>query len=228
MGWRLPTRGKSASPSLFFLLRKTSERERILIWRVEHHSTQDIEGRRTGGFFLAEKRFTFAFLSIEEDFGRRRNRIGRTMDRIRQCGAYGNTARCIGHRTALHQPLHGAAFLKTDRRLLVRCAFRFRPYSGARALPGGQTDTFISLPNGSWNLAPAHFSPHTCQRLCTIPPFLPYASSSGKAMDKRPELPCLQNAAHRLRRCCILCNAQKYSTAANAVRSKGARGLILL
>ena len=25
MGWRLPTRGKSASPSLFFLLRKTSE-----------------------------------------------------------------------------------------------------------------------------------------------------------------------------------------------------------
>ncbi len=47
-------------------------------------------------------------------------------------------------------------------------------------------------------------------------------------MDKRPELPCLQNAAHRIRRCCILCNAQKYSTAANAVRSKGARGLILL
>ena len=201
---------------------------RILIWRVEHHSTQDIAGRRTGGFFLAEKRFTFAFLSIREDFGRRRNRIGRTMDRIRQCGAYGNTARCDGQRSALHQPLHGAAFLKTDWRLLVRCAFRFRPYSGARALPGGQTDTFISLPNGSWNLAPAHFSPHTCQRLCTIPPFLPYASSSGKAMDKRPELPCLQNAAHRIRRCCILCNAQKYSTAANAVRSKGARGLILL
>ena len=85
-----------------------------------------------------------------------------------------------------------------------------------------------SLSNGSWNLAPAHFSSHTCQRHCTIPPFLPYANSSGKAMDKRPERPCLQNAAHRIRRCCILCNAQKYGTAANAVRSKGARGLILL
>lgn len=47
-------------------------------------------------------------------------------------------------------------------------------------------------------------------------------------MGKRPELPCLQNAAHRIRRCCILCNAQKYGTAANAVHSKGARGLILL
>lgn len=47
-------------------------------------------------------------------------------------------------------------------------------------------------------------------------------------MDKRPEQTCLQNAAHRIRRCCILCNAQKYGTAANAVRSKGARGLILL
>ena len=47
-------------------------------------------------------------------------------------------------------------------------------------------------------------------------------------MDKRPELLCLQTAAHRIRQCCILCNAQKYGTAANAVRSKGARGLILL
>lgn len=175
-----------------------------------------------------KKRFTYPFLSIEEDFGRVRNCIGREMGRIRQCGAYGNAARCIGHRSTLHRPSHGAVFLETDCCLLVHCSFRFRPYSGARALPGGQTDTFISLPNGSWNLAPAHFSPHTCQRLCTIPPFLPYASSSGKAMDKRPELPCLQNAAHRIRRCCILCNAQKYSTAANAVRSKGARGLILL
>ena len=50
---------------------------RILIWRVEHHSTQDIAGRRTGGFFLAEKRFIFAFLSIEEDFGRERILIWR-------------------------------------------------------------------------------------------------------------------------------------------------------
>lgn len=168
------------------------------------------------------------FYLFEKTSERGRNRIGREMGRIRQCGAYGHAARCIGHHSALHRPLHGAAFLKTDWRLLVRCAFRFRPYSGARALPGGQTDTFISLPNGSWNLAPAHFSPHTCQRHCTIPPFLPYANSSGKAMDKRPELPCLQDAAHRIRRCCILCNAQKYGTAANAVRSKGARGLILL
>ena len=38
---------------------------------------KDIEGRRTGGFFLAEKRFTFAFLSVEEDFGKGRNQIGR-------------------------------------------------------------------------------------------------------------------------------------------------------
>ena len=191
MGWRLPTRGKSASPSLFFLLRKTSERGEIV----------------SGG------RWTESGSAVRMATQRAASVIG---------------VRCIGHRSTLHRPTHGAVFLKTDWRLLVRCAFRFRPYSGARALPGGQTDTFISLPNGSWNLAPAHFSPHTCQRLCTIPPFLPYASSSGKAMDKRPELPCLQNAAHRIRRCCILCNAQKYSTAANAVRSKGARGLILL
>ena len=47
-------------------------------------------------------------------------------------------------------------------------------------------------------------------------------------MDKRPEQRCLQNAAHRIHRRCILCNAQKYGTAANAVRSNGARGLILL
>ena len=47
-------------------------------------------------------------------------------------------------------------------------------------------------------------------------------------MGKRPEQRCQQNAAHRIRQCCILCNAQKYGTAANAVRSKGARGLILL
>lgn len=48
-----------------------------------------------------KKRFAFSFLSIEEDFGRGRNCIGREMGRIRQCGAYGNAARCIGHRTAL-------------------------------------------------------------------------------------------------------------------------------
>lgn len=175
-----------------------------------------------------KKRFTFSFLSIEEDFGKGRNCIGREMGRIRQCGAYGNAARCIGHRSTLHRPSHGAVFLKTDWRLLVRCAFRLQPYSGARASSGRQTSQSFSLHNGSRNFAPAHFSPHTCQRHCTIPPFLPYANSSGKAMDKRPERPCLQNAAHRIRRCCILCNAQKYGTAANAVRSKGARGLILL
>ena len=87
---------------------------RVLIWRVEHHSTQDIAERRTGGFFLAEKRFTFSFLSIEEDFGRGRNCIGREMGRIRQCGAYGNAARCIGHRSTLHRPSYGAVFLETD------------------------------------------------------------------------------------------------------------------
>ena len=177
---------------------------------------------------MRKKRFSFPFLSIGEDFGRGRNRIRRKMDRIRQCGAYGNTARCDGQRSALHQPLHGAAFLETDWRLPMRCAFRQHPYGGARASSGGQMSQSYSLSNGSWNLAPAHFSSHTCQRHCTIPPFLPYANSSGKAMDKRPERPCLQNAAHRIRRCCILCNAQKYGTAANAVRSKGARGLILL
>ena len=57
----------------FLSIEEDFGRERILIWRVEHHSTQDIEGRRTGGFFLAEKRFTFAFLSIEEDLGKGEN-----------------------------------------------------------------------------------------------------------------------------------------------------------
>ena len=38
---------------------------------------KDIEGRRAGGFFLAEKRFTFAFLSVEEDFGKGRVLIWR-------------------------------------------------------------------------------------------------------------------------------------------------------
>lgn len=84
--------------------------ERVLIWRVEHHSTQDIAGQRTGGFFLAEKRFAFAFLSIEEDFGKGKNFIGREMGRIRQCGAYGNAARCDGQRSALHRPSHRTAF----------------------------------------------------------------------------------------------------------------------
>ena len=177
---------------------------------------------------LRKKRFAFAFLSIREDFRRERNRNRREMGQIRQCGAYAIAAHCDDQRSALHRPLHGTAFLKTDWCLPVCCAFRLQPYSGARASSGGQTSQSFSLHNGSRNFAPAHFSPHTCQRHCTIPPFLPYANSSGKAMDKRPERPCLQNAAHRIRRCCILCNAQKYGTAANAVRSKGARGLILL
>lgn len=47
-------------------------------------------------------------------------------------------------------------------------------------------------------------------------------------MDRIRQCGAYGNAAHRIRRCCILCNAQKYGTAANAVRSKGARGLILL
>ena len=98
----------------FLSIEEDFGRERILIWRVEHHSTQDIEGRWAGSFFLAEKRFTFAFLSIEEDFGRGRNCIGREMGRIRQCGAYGHAARCIGHRSTLHRPTHGAVFLETD------------------------------------------------------------------------------------------------------------------
>ena len=58
-------------------------------------------GRWAGGFFLAEKRFTFAFLSIEEDFGKGRNCIGREMGRIRQRAASVIGVRCIGHRTAL-------------------------------------------------------------------------------------------------------------------------------
>ena len=98
----------------FLSIEEDFGRERILIWRVEHHSTQDIAGQRTGGFFLAEKRFAFAFLSIEEDFGKGRNCIGREMGRIRQCGAYGNAARCIGHRSTLHRPSYGAVFLETD------------------------------------------------------------------------------------------------------------------
>lgn len=85
----------------FLSIEKDFGKGRNLIWRVEHHSTQDIAGRWAGGFFLAEKHFTFAFLSIEEDFGRGRNCIGREMGRIRQCGAYGNAVRCIGHCTAL-------------------------------------------------------------------------------------------------------------------------------
>lgn len=63
----------------FLSIEEDFGRERILIWRVKHHSTQDIAGRWADGFFLAEKRFTFAFLSIEEDFGRGRNCIGREM-----------------------------------------------------------------------------------------------------------------------------------------------------
>ena len=89
-------------------------RGRFPIWRVEHHSTQDIAGRRTGGSSIAEMRFTFAFLSIGEDFGKGRILIRREMGRIRQCGAYGNAARCIGHRSTLHRSSHGAAFLETD------------------------------------------------------------------------------------------------------------------
>ena len=168
----------------FLSIEEDFGRERILIWRVKHHSTQDIAGRWPDGFFLAEKRFTFAFLSIEEDFGRGRNCIGRDMGRIRLCGAYGNAARCDGQRSALHRPSHGAVFLKTDWRLLVRCAFRLQPYSGARASSGRQTSQSFSLHNGSRNLAPAHFPHHTCRRHCTVPPFHPYANCRGKAMDK--------------------------------------------
>ena len=57
----------------FLSIEEDFGRERVLIWRVEHHSTQDIAGRRAGGYFLAEKRFPFSFLSIEEDFGKGEN-----------------------------------------------------------------------------------------------------------------------------------------------------------
>ena len=113
VSWRLPPRGKSASPSLFYPFEKTSEGGRNRIRRKENYSTQNRVDDGLAAFFSRKKRFTFSFLSIEEDFGRGRNCIGREMGRIRQCGAYGNAARCIGHRSTLHRPSHGAVFLET-------------------------------------------------------------------------------------------------------------------
>ena len=81
MGWRLPPRGKSASPSLFYPFEKTSERGR--------------------------------------------NFIGREMGRIRQCGAYGNAARCIGQEYAASA-------------IARRCVF------GDRLMPAGAP--FLSIP----------------------------------------------------------------------------------
>ena len=45
----------------FLSIEEDFGRERILIWRVEHHSTQDIEGRWADGFLLAEKALHLLF-----------------------------------------------------------------------------------------------------------------------------------------------------------------------
>ena len=88
----------------FLSIEEDFGRGRILIWRVEHHSTQDIEGRRTGGFFLAEKRFTFAFLSIEEDFGKGRILIWRVEHHSTQDIAGRRTGGFFLAEKALHLP----------------------------------------------------------------------------------------------------------------------------
>ena len=153
--------------------------------------------------------------------GGRWTESGSAVHMATQHAAMANAVRCIGHCTAL------CFWRQTD---ACWCAVPFdsgltaeqgrcREGKQTRSSPS-QTEVGTLHPHISHlilarGIAPSHLS-------------YPMQNSSGKAMDKRPERPCLQDAAHRIRRCCILCNAQKYGTTANAVRSKGARGLILL
>lgn len=144
--------------------------------------------------------------------------------------------RCVWQRSTLHRPSHGAASA-----IARRCVF------GDRLMPAGAL--FLSIPalqrsKGVAGRANGHvpLSPKRKLEPCTrtfltsylpealhLPTFPTLCKQQRKGNGQEAgALPCLQNAAHRIRRCCILCNAQKYGTAANAVRSKGARGLILL
>ena len=81
---------------------------RILIWRVEHHSTQDIAGRGTGGFFSRKSALPSLFYLLRKTSegggfvsGGRWGESGSAVRMATQHAAMANAVRCIGHCTAL-------------------------------------------------------------------------------------------------------------------------------
>ena len=86
----------------FLSIEEDFGRERILIWRVEHHSTQDIAGRRTGGFFLAEKALHLPF-SIHS------RRLRKEEESNWEDDGPNQAVRCVWQRSALHRSSEYAA-----------------------------------------------------------------------------------------------------------------------